>query len=194
MKTKLILAFVIAGAMSFSSCTRKIDEKTMAEVNQVGTDWTAMGEKANAWSQELNQMSVQAKDFAAKQNDMMTKMSNMKDEAMKAKMSEMVKMSNDNVAKLDQMMNDYNTYKTDWDKMTADYMTWKDKVMKGEVSADDAMKGLAEYKTKMSDAQAKMDSWNAMYAETKSSCEKNMAMADEMSKSMVMSNVPVKKK
>ena len=198
MKNKVILAFVLAGAMSFSSCTKKVDEKTMAEVNQFGTEWTAMGEKANAWSQELSTMSTQAKDFAAKQNDMMTKMSGMKDEAMKQKMADMVKTANDNVAKCDQMMTEWNTYKTNWDKETADYTAWKDKVTKGEVTADDAMKGLADYKTKMSDAQAKMDSWNTMYAETKSSCEKTMAMADEMSKNMMpannMSNMNGKKK
>src|SRR5947209_297375 len=103
MKTKLILAFVIAGAMSFSACTKKVDEKTMNDINQLEKDWTALGEKGTTWSQQVSETSAKAKEFAQKQNEMMTKMANSKDEAMKNKMTEMTKMSNDNVSKLENM-------------------------------------------------------------------------------------------
>ena len=79
MKTNTILTLLVAGAMSFTACTKKIDEKTMAEINQFGTDWTALGEKAANWSSELMQTTAKAKEFAAQQTAMMSSMANSKD-------------------------------------------------------------------------------------------------------------------
>lgn len=184
MKTKAILAFVVAGALSLSSCTKKIDEKTMGEINQFGTDWTALGEKATAWSTELSTISTQAKEFATKQNEMVTTMANIKDAATKTQIEEMAKLATEDAAKFENMSNEWNTFKTTWDETTAQYTEWKDKIAKGEVSPEDAVTGLADFKTKMSDAQMKLDSWNASYAEAKSSCESHMAAAGEMSKAL----------
>ena len=128
MKTKAIVALMVAGALGFTACTKKIDEKTMGEITQFGTDWTALGEKG--------------------------------------------------------MVNEYSTFKATWDETTKQFTEWKDKIAKGEISGDEASKGLADFRTKMSDAQTKIDTWNSVYAEVKSSCEKNMAAADEMAKSM----------
>ena len=46
------------------------------------------------------------------------------------------------------------------------------------------MTGLADFKSKMSDAQAKIESWNTSFAEAKTSIEQNMASAGEMAKSI----------
>src|ERR1041385_7862173 len=107
MKKNVILAFMVAGAMILTSCTRKIDEKTMADINQFGTDWAAVGEKATAWSNDLTATVQQAKDFAAKQQTMMTSMANSKDEAMKTKCADVTKAANDNVTQAETMMNDW---------------------------------------------------------------------------------------
>ena len=37
MKTKAIVALMVAGALGFTACTKKIDEKTMGEITQFGT-------------------------------------------------------------------------------------------------------------------------------------------------------------
>lgn len=184
MKTKAILAFVVAGAMALSSCTKKIDEKTMSEINQFGTDWTALGEKATAWSQQLTETATKAKEFAQAQSEMQTKWPNIKDEAMKTKMSETAQKATEDASKFESMSNEWNQFKTTWDESTAQFTAWKDRIAKGEINPADAVTGLADWKAKMSDAQAKIDSWNTMYAEAKSSIEQNMASADEMAKTL----------
>lgn len=184
MKTKAILAFMVAGALGFTSCTKKIDEKTMGEITQFGTDWTSLGEKATAWSTDLNETATKAKEFATQQTERATAIASSKDEALKATAANMSKMATEDATKMEGMVNEYSTFKATWDETTKQFTEWKDKIAKGEISADEAVKGLADFRTKMSDAQTKIDTWNTAYAEVKSSCEKNMAAADEMAKSM----------
>lgn len=182
MKTNVMVALVIAGAMSFTACTKKVDEKTMAEINQFGTDWTALGEKATNWSNELSATATQAKEFATKQTEMAGMMATSKDAALKAKTAEAANVATQDAAKLEGMQTEWSTFKATWDETTAQFSEWKDKLLKGQVTPEDATKGLADFKTKMSDAQVKVDSWSTNYAEVKTSCEKNMAMAAELGK------------
>jgi chromosome segregation ATPase len=180
MKTNAILTLLVAGAMSFTSCTKKVDEKTLAEINQFSTDWTALGEKAANWSNELSQTATKAKEFAAKQTEMMNNMANSKDQAMKTKVGEMANAANQDAAKFEAMQNEWNGFKTSWDENTKQFSEWNAKVVKGEVSSEEAAKGLADFRTKMTDAQGKIDTWSTAYAEAKTSCEQNMAMAESM--------------
>ena len=115
---------------------------------------------------------------------MMNNIANSKDMAMKTKMTEMSTMANQDASKFEAMENEWNSFKTAWDESTNQFSEWNAKVVKGEVTPEDAVKGIADFKTKMSDAQAKIDSWSNSYAETKSTCEKNMAMAESMNSSM----------
>ncbi len=184
MKKNVILAFVVAGAMSFAACNKKVDEKTMADMNQFTTDWSAMGEKATTWSTQLTETCQHAKDFAAKQTEMMNGMMSSKDEAMKTKMQEMTKTATDNAASCDAMMTEWTTFKATWDENTKAFTEWQGKVTKGEVTPDQVVAGMTDWKTKMADAQSKMDTWTTAFNATKESCDKNMAAADEMSKSM----------
>ena len=184
MKSKVLLAFVAAGAIALSSCTKKVDEKTMAEINQFSNDWAAMGEKATAWSNDVMATSQQAKDFAARQKTMMDNMTTTTDETMKTRMIEMNKMAEQDVATMETMTTEWNSFKTSWDENTKAYTEWKDKVTKGEVSQEDAMKGLTDWRAKLADAQTKVDSWGPQLAAVKESTSKNMAMADDMEKNM----------
>jgi len=184
MKKNVFVALVVAGAMSFAGCNKKVDEKTMADMNQFTTDWSAMGQKASDWSKQLMETSQHAKEFAAKQTEMMNSMMNSKDEAMKTKMHEMSETANQNAANFDAMMNDWNTFKASWDDNTKAYTDWSAKVAKGEVTPEDAVKGMADWKTKMADAQQKMTNWTTAFNAAKESTDKNMAAADEMTKSM----------
>lgn len=184
MKTRAISAFILAGALSFTACTKKIDEKTMSEINQFGTEWTALGEQASTWSQQLSETATQATEFSTKQAEMINTTANIKDAAVKTQIAEMSKVSTDDAAKLNNMVSEYSTFKTTWDETTQQFNEWKNKVTKGEISAEDAMKGLADFKTQMSDAQTRFESWNTSYAEAKSSCDQNMAAADELAKTM----------
>ncbi len=188
MKTNTILAFLVAGAMSFTACTKKIDEKTMAEINQFGTDWTALGEKASNWSNELSQTASKAKEFAVQQTTMMSNMANSKDMAMKAKVSQMVTASTQDATKLEEMQNEWTAFKTSFDETTKQFSDWSAKAVKGEVTPEEAVKGMTDFKTQMSDAQAKMETWSTAYAETKTSCEQNMAMAESMTTGTEMMN------
>lgn len=190
MKTKVFFAFVMAAAFGLTSCTQKIDEKTIGEIQQFGTEWTSLGEKATAWSQELQTSAEQAKTFANQQNELVAASATMKDEATKTKIAEVAKMANEDASKFDGMLNEWNAFKATWDETTTQYSEWNDKVTKGEIKPADAIKGLNDFKTKMSDAQARMDSWSNTYAEVKSSCDQNMAIADEMAKTIT---APVKK-
>jgi chromosome segregation ATPase len=182
MKTNTILSFVVAGAMSFTACTKKIDEKTLSEINQFGTEWTALGEKASNWSSELSQTATKAKDFAAQQTAMMNNMASSKDEAMKSKVNEMATKANQDASKFDAMQNEWNSFKATWDETSKQFGEWKEKIIKGEINPAEAVTGLADFKTKMSDAQSKIESWNTAFAETKTSCEQNMAMAESITK------------
>lgn len=189
MKTKALLAVVVAGAMTFAACNKKVDEKMMGEINQFGTDWTAMGEKVVQVGTNMTETCQHAKDVAMKHTEMMNGMMNTKDEGMKTKMQEMMKMSNDNVAGCDGMMNEYNAFKTTWDENTTAFMTWSGKVSHGEVTPDDAVKGLNDWKTKMTEVQQKMDNWNTAMNTMKESTDKNTATMDEMSKTMTHTDV-----
>ncbi len=184
MKTKALLAVVVAGAMTFAACNKKIDEKTMADINQFGTDWSALGEKATNWSKQLTETTQHAKEFATKQTEMMASMASSKDEGMKTKMQDMTKTATENAANFESMTNDWNSWKTSWEENTKSFSEWQAKVAKGEVSSEDAVKGLADWKTKMTESQQKVDNWNTAYNSTKESWDKNMASCDEMSKSM----------
>ncbi len=96
----------------------------------------------------------------------------------------MSKVSTEDASKLNNMVNEYGTFKTTWDETTQQFNEWKDKITKGEITSEDAIKGLADFKTQMSDAQTRFESWNTAYAEAKSSCDQNMAAADELAKTM----------
>lgn len=184
MKTKALLAVVVAGAMTFAACNKKVDEKTMAEVNQFGTDWSTLGEKATNWNKQLAESTQHAKELAAKQNELMAKMSASKDEGMKTKMQEMTKTANENATNFESMTNDWNTWKTSWDENTKSYTEWQTKVTNGEVSHEDVVTGLNNWKTKLAESQQKIDNWNTAYNATKESWNKNMATYDEMSKTV----------
>ena len=178
MKTKAILAFVVAGALSFSSCTKKIDPKTVADVNQFGTDWTALGEEASNWSNELTATTQQAKEFVAKQTERMNSMTAPKDAAMKTQLAQSVQTATENSTKLENMQNEFNTFKATWDETTKQFGEWKDKVMKGEINPEEAAKGLADFQTKMSASQSQVEGWSTQYAEIKTSTEQTMASAE----------------
>ena len=180
MKTNLVLAFVAAGAIALTSCSKKIDEKTMADINQFGTDWASLGEKATAWSTDLTASTQQCHDFATKSHSMADAMATGKDETMKTKSAEMATMADQDATTMDGMTAEWTSFKTTWDENTTAFTEWNAKVTKGEVTPDDAIKGLADWKTKMSDAQAKIDSWSSSLATIKENTSKNMAMATEM--------------
>ena len=184
MKTRAIAAFIIAGSLSFTACTKKIDEKTMSEINQFGTEWTALGEHASTWSQQLSETASQATEFSAKQAEMINTTANIKDVAVKTQIAEMSKVSAEDAAKLNNMVAEYASFKTTWDETTSQFNEWKNKVTKGEVTPEDASKGLADFKSQMSDAQTRFESWNTAYSEAKSSCDQNMAAAGELAKTM----------
>ncbi|MBK6396868.1 MAG: hypothetical protein IPP27_09540 [Bacteroidetes bacterium] len=178
MKTKAILAFVIAGAMSFTACTKKVDPKIVADVNQFGTDWTALGEKATNWSNELTATTTQAKEFVAKQTERMNSITSPKEEAVKTQLAASIQTATDNATKLEVMQSEFNTFKATWDETTKQFGEWKDKVMKGEVNPEEATKGLADFQSKMAASQAQVEGWNAQYAEIKTANEQNMASAE----------------
>jgi hypothetical protein len=183
MKTNVLVAFAAAGAIALSSCSKKVDEKTLTEINQFGTEWSATGERATAWSTDLTTTSQQARDFAAKTHSISESISTSKDESMKTKAGEMTKMADQDAATLDAMSTEWSSFKTTWDENTVAFTEWSAKVTKGEVSPDDAAKGLADWRTKLSDAQTKIDSWSTTLAAAKENTTKNMAMATELEQS-----------
>jgi chromosome segregation ATPase len=177
MKTNAIITLLVAGAFGITSCTNKVDEKTLADINQFGTEWTALGEKATNWSNELTETTAKAKAFAEQQTAMMNTAATSKDEAMKTKVNEMAAKANQDAANLETMQNEWTSFRTTWEETSKQYSDWKEKVMKGEIPAEQASKDLADFRTKMSDAQSRVDGWNNTYAQIKTSYEQNMAMA-----------------
>ena len=174
------MAFIAAGAISLSSCTNKADEKTITEVNQFGTEWAATGEKAAAWSNELTTATQQAHDFSTKTKTMSESMTTSKDEATKTKAAEMNRIAEQDAATMDAMTAEWNSFNTSWSENTTAFNEWSAKVTKGEVSPDDATKGLADWRTKLTEAQTKIDTWNTQLATVRENTTRNMAMANEM--------------
>ena len=181
MKTNAIITLLIAGAMGFTACTNKVDEKTIADINQFGTDWSALGEKATNWSNELSQTTTQAKEFAVKTNEMASTTAASKDEAMKTKVNEMAAKATADATNLETMQNEWTSFKTTWDETSKQFSDWKEKVTKGEIPAEQANKDLADFRTKMTDVQTRIDGWATSYASVKTSYEQNMAMAGTIS-------------
>src|SRR5260221_6076615 len=101
MRTNLILSLMLVGAMAFTGCTRKVDEKAMADINQFGTGWMNLGQKATDWATNLTSSTQKTKDFAMKQKTMMDNMMNSKDETMKTKCSEVYNTCNTNATKME---------------------------------------------------------------------------------------------
>ena len=190
MKKNVLLAFVAAGAISLSSCTNKVDEKTITEVNQFGTEWAATGEKAAAWSNELTTATQQTHEFTTKMKTMSESMATSKDEAMKTKAAEMTKMAEQDAATMDAMTAEWNSFNTTWAENTTAFTEWSAKVTKGEVSPEDATKGLADWRTKLTEAQTKIDTWNTQLAAARENTTKNMAMANEMGGTTTPNNNP----
>lgn len=184
MKTKVILAFVAAGALALSACTKKIDEKTMADINQFGTDWTTLGEQATAWAGDLQTATSEAQDFAAKQKSTLESLAASKDQALKDQANTMTEQANADAGTLQNMMNEYTSFRTSWDENTKAFGEWKDKIAKGEITPEDAIKGLADWKAKMTDAQTQITNWTAAFSSAKDSYTKNMAAATEMETAM----------
>src|SRR5829696_8731664 len=112
MKKNVVLAFIAAGAISLSSCSNKVDEKTITEVNQFGSEWAATGEKATAWSNELTTATQQSHEFTTKTKTMSESMSTSKDETMKTKAGEMNKMAEQDAAAMDAMTAEWNSFNT----------------------------------------------------------------------------------
>lgn len=183
MKTNALLAIVAAGALALTSCSQKIDEKTISEITTFGTEWTALGERATAWSTDLTSTAQQARDFATKTHAITESMATTKDETMKTKAAEMSKMADQDAATLEAMTTEWTSFKTTWDENTTAFTEWSAKVTKGEVSPADATKGLADWRTKMTDAQTQIETWTTTLAAAKENTTKNMAMATELEQS-----------
>ena len=190
MKTKAILAFLVVGAMTLTSCTKKVDPKTVAEINQFGTDWTALGEKATNWGTELAATTAKTKEFAAKQTERMNSMTSPKDQSVKVQVSKSVASANETATKLEGMQTEFSTFKATWDETTKQFGEWKDKVMKGEVKPEDITTGLADFQTKITDAQAKVESWSTQYAEVKTANDQNMASVEPTTPSTETTTTP----
>ena len=185
MKSKLILMAVAAGALSFTACNKKIDEKTMADIKQFETDWTATGTAATAWNTEMTAEKQKAADHITKQTAMMTgMMDKIKDDATKAKLQELDKTDHEALTAMEGMTTNYTDFNTQWTANTTAWTEWKAKVDKGEVSNEEATKAMADWNTKLADAKAKVQGWQTAYNTVKDNCEKNMAECDHMTTSM----------
>src|ERR1043165_7956013 len=115
MKSKLILMAVAAGALSLTACNKKIDEKTMADIKQFETDWTATGTAATTWSTDMTAEKQKATDHVTKQTAMMTgMMDKIKDEATKAKLQELDKTDHEALAAMEGMSTNWNEFNTQW--------------------------------------------------------------------------------
>mgnify|MGYP003775266695 CR=1 FL=1 len=110
----------------------------------------------------------------------MNSMTSPKDQAIKTQLAQSVQTATENATKLEGMQNEFNTFKATWDETTKQFGEWKDKVMKGEINAEEAAKGLADFQTKMAASQSQVESWTAQYAEIKTVSEQNMASAESV--------------
>lgn len=184
MKNNLLTAFALAGALMLSSCTKKIDEKTMGEITTFGSNWTAMGEQWNTWGTELSSMTTSAKEFSTKQNELLSSIDKIKDNNTKTSLQQLAQTASEDAGKLEQINQEWSQYKSTFDQTTAEYTQWMDKISKGEITPEQATQGLADFNTRYSEAQAKWDTWTNSYNEIKSSMEKNMTAANDMSTSL----------
>lgn len=185
MKSKLILTVIAAGALAFTACNKKVDEKTLADIKQFETDWTALGTQATTWSQELTAEKQKATEHLTKQTEMMAgSMDKIKDQATKDKLVALDKNDKDAVAALETMSNSWNEFSTQWASNTTAFTEWSAKVAKGEVSNEEATKMLTEWQAKLADAKTKVEGWQTAYNTTKENAEKNMAECEQATASL----------
>jgi chromosome segregation ATPase len=184
MKTKAILAVVIAGAMGFSSCTNSVDQNTTAAITQFSTDWTSLGEKSTNWNNQLTETSTQAKEFATQQSNIVASIDKIKDEATRTQIQQMAQSANDDATRFDQMTQEYNTFKATYDQTTAEFTAWNEKVTKGEIAPEEVASGLASFQTKLTEAQTQFDNWNTTFNDVKTSIERNRTAYSEISASV----------
>lgn len=196
MKSKLILVSMLAGALSFTACNNGVSPETKTSIATFEASWQEAGTMATNWSADLtseyNKCKAHCDNQTAKMNS--PEMQKMKDEAMKAKMTEMDNADHANMTAMEGMTKEWETFKADWDKNSADYTAWKEKVDKGEVNNDDAVKAMTDWQTKLDNAKNQLNTWNTAYASTKEKTEKDMANCDAMMSAPMPAPAPDKKK
>lgn len=179
MKSKLFLSAIVAGALLLNSCSKGVTEETKTAMATFEASWAEAGTQATNWGNDLTAQYTKCKEHVEKQDAMMNEtMPKMKDETMKAKLTEMDNNDKANLTAFESMKNDWTKFQADWEKNTADYTAWKEKVDKGEVNNTEATTSLKDWTSKLDNAKNTLNTWNTAYAKTKEKSESDMAACD----------------
>lgn len=194
MKTKLIMIPAVVGLFMMTSCKKKASEETMKSIADFETAWSELGQKATAWSQDLKMSVDNCTAHCAQVDSMATANAAMMNDEMKAKAEPMMTACKNDKTAFEAMWTEWTGFETSWTESTTAFAAWKEKVTKGEVTDEDAKKGLAEYQAKMEEAKAKVEGWATAYAAGKETCMKNMQACADAQKMMMeeMSKDPKK--
>ena len=185
MKTKFLAIPALVGLFVVTSCSHGPSPEAVKEIGDFETAWGELGTKATAWSQEVKASVDNCTAHCAKVDSMAGANAAMMNDEMKAKAEPMMTACKNDKAAFEAMWGEWTNFETMWGESTAAFGAWKEKVMKGEVKAEEITKGLEEYKAKMEEAKAKVESWGAAYATGKDACAKNMTACAEGSKMMM---------
>lgn len=179
MKTKLALITALVGLFAMTSCKHGPSEETTKAVSDFETAWTALGQTATTWGEELKATAANCTENCAMQDTM--KMDGM-DEATAAKVTEMVAACKNDKGAMDAMWTEFEGFKASWDEATAAFGEWKGKMA---TQTDEEVKAaLAGFQAKLDEAKAKVEGWNTAYAAAKETAMKNMEACANMKKMM----------
>jgi hypothetical protein len=180
MKAKFLLIPALVGVIALTSCKHGPSEETTKAVNDFETSWTALGQTATTWGEDLKATAAKCAAHCAMHDTM--KMDGMPADAM-TKCTEMTASCKSDKGSMDAMVTAFDAFATTWGDDTKAFGEWKAKI--ATMKDEEVKTGLAGFQTKMDEAKAKIDEWNTAYAAAKETCMKNMTACADMGKMMM---------
>lgn len=143
-----------------------VDKELVNNINAFDTDWKGV---STSFTGMVDSVKTEAADLMKSCDE--TCSIECKDKKMAAHMDSCKKECDMNKADINALMTNLTDFKANTlDKITTDFTAWKDKVMKGEIKAEEATKALAEYKTSLTNAKDQIAAFRTSFADLKGAC------------------------
>jgi hypothetical protein len=166
MKVKFLSVATVV-ALFVASCGG-VDKKVVDDINKFEGDWTTMVKNVSTMSETMTKTSA---DAIKECDEICSK--ECKDKKMQAAMDSMKMGCTMSKEGMTSTMGNVTSFKADLDKTTTEFTAWKDKVMKGEINAEQANKDLAVYQAKLTDSKDQMTAMNTNFETSQKMCKES---------------------
>lgn len=154
-------------ALFIASCGG-VDKKVVDDINKFEGEWTSMTKDVSSMSESMGKSSA---DVIKECDEMCSK--ECKDKKMQTAMDSIKMSCTMSKEGMTSTMTNVTAFKADLDKITADFTAWKDKVMKGEVAAEQANKDLTTYQAKMTESKDQMTAFKDAFENSQKMCKES---------------------